>query len=194
MVSERFRLNDLTLDLSQDGLCRAHDKLLLLFERCPAGASEVWEMWNRYEHNGGLDTRDLIRLSDLTRSTASHPWDQSCPCCRHHVGRLPWSQGPDRLTPPGTGRGLQFVPRRLLGTLLLLPVLVVVPLATGLVHLVRLSLFPNRTTNGAGYSWRDRLWRAARFVFYQDISASHLGAALAVGLSYLGAAYYLLSF
>ncbi|MGE0493653.1 MAG: hypothetical protein AB7S38_30875 [Vulcanimicrobiota bacterium] len=194
MVSERFRLDDLTLDLSNDGICRAHDKLLLLFERCPAGTAEVWEMWNRYEQKGGLDTRDLIRLSDLSRSLTSHPWDQSCPCCRHHVGRLPWSERPDRLTPPRTGRGLQFVPRRLLGTLLLLPVLMVVPLCTGLVHLVRLSLFPNLITSGTAYSWRDRLWRAAQFVFYQDISVRHLGAALGVCLSYLAVGYYLLSF
>ena len=194
MVSERFRLNDLALDLSPDGLCRAHDKLLLLFERCPAGAAEVWELWNRYEQNGGLDTRDLIRLSDLTRSSNSHSWDQSCPCCRHHVGRLPWHHGPDRLTPSRSDRGLQFVPRRLLGTLLLLPVLLVVPVCTGLVQLLRLTFIPNRTVSRGGDCWRQRLGRAAQFVFYQDIGALHLAAALGVGLSYAGLGFYLLSF
>lgn len=143
-----------------------HDAVMALLRQVGRRAPDsrhVWEGWRNYRDRGQLSQSQMLELMAVRRSGAG---ECCCPYCLTALEEFPWMEEGAFCESPG----LAMVPRRLLGALFLLPVLVVLPLA-GLVWMsVRPGTFLARRPEGL-------LRRAFFFVFHQDAGLLHLAVA-----------------
>ncbi|MGE0488754.1 MAG: hypothetical protein AB7S38_06035 [Vulcanimicrobiota bacterium] len=161
-----------------DHSCHDPAQAMALFRRAGRLAPQshlVWKTWRSFLERGYLTGDEVESLASIRRLEPLD-WECVCPYCRQEMTDFPWMGKELELVPsagpaPELAAGaLSYVPRRLIGVLLLLPPL---PLWLGLYSLVictLLGLWPRRVL-ARGWSF----WRGTyAWLFHDDLGAGHL--------------------